>query len=79
MSPLTQHILEGKELPNTVVIYGKRTPAILDRRSLSRHPEDHILPLKKPQQNPLIPPIVITIEPQKNPWETLVNIFSVCH
>ena len=47
MSPLTQHILEGKELPNIVVIYGKRTPAIPDRRSLSRHPEDHILPFKK--------------------------------
>ena len=31
MSPLTQHVLEGKELPNTVVIYGKnsRTPVDL--------------------------------------------------
>ena len=66
MSPLTQHILEGKELPNTVVIYGKRTPAILDRRSLSWHPEDHILPLKKQQHNTLIPSFVITFEPKKD-------------
>ena len=25
MSPLTQHVLEGKELPSTVVIYGKNS------------------------------------------------------